>query len=468
MKASILTSHIRLLSMLGWLSSVLFMQLSCPAFAQTHASADLSECAALSDPTAYETKKISDGYFYIVPGADGWLFRTKQDLVSDFSIHPAIKDKFRAVQEAFARKGTDIIFVFLPTRGIVAADKIPTGNPLTEGYDPAKAQASYTAALADARESGLNFVGLPSFEGDEKFYFKTDHHWNANGARQMAAQVAAFAKTLPSYQKLHKESFVTTEKGTEHFETTFQDPIQDLCGIKLPDAVNTLYETVPASSGTEADLFGDAHSPEVVLVGTSNSNPDRFHPNFEGSLKEFLETDILNAAITGGGFDDSILSYLASNDFQKSPPKLVIWEIPGYYGFREKESQKPVFDQLMPSITGNCASSALVSTDPIPLNANKIPLFTKLGKVDLKGKDAYFDLEFSNPVKKAKFTLYFQSPANKQIHKIKFKRSDRFIPDGSFFYTFQASKIDITDSVILDIPNEMKSGTVQARICSGK
>jgi alginate biosynthesis protein AlgX len=426
---------------------------------------DLSACTALSDPKAYEAKKISDGYFYIIRGQDGWLFRTKQDFVSDFKFHPAMKEKFKAVQNAFAAKGTDIIFVLLPTRGIVAGDMVIPGNPLAEGYDPKVAAQNYAAALADARSYGLNVVGITKYVGNDKFFFRTDHHWTPGGAVQMAREIAAFARTLPSYAKLSKSAFSTGEKGPETFESTFQEPIEDLCGVKLPDAKNTIFETSPLRVNNEKDLFGDSPAPQVVLVGTSNSNPDRFHPNFDGFLKEFLETDIINAAITGGGLDDSLLSYLGGEEYAKNPPKLIIWEIPGYYTFSSENSQKPVFDQVVPSILGNCSDKALVSSGPVSLNAPSLPLFSGLSAKPLKGQNLYFALEFSSPVKKAKFTLFFRNTANKEIHKIKFKRSERFPVDGSFFYTFQPSKIEDTDSISIDVPENLRGGRVEARIC---
>lgn len=427
--------------------------------------ADLSACTALSDPKAYEAKKISDGYFYIVPGKDGWLFRTKQDFVSDFRFHPSVKEKFRSIQTALARKGTDIIFVLLPTRGIGAADMVIPGNPLAEGYDPAKALESYKAALGDARSYGLNFVGITKFIGNDKFFFRTDHHWTPGGAVQMAREIATFARTLPSYAFLPKSSFSTEEKTGETFESTFQEPIEDLCGIKLPDAQNTIFETSPTRVNSEQALFGDSVVPKVVLVGTSNSNPDRFHPNFDGFLKEFLQTDLVNAAITGGGLDDSILSYLGGEEFEKNPPKLIIWEIPGYYTFGAESSQKAVFDQIVPTVLGNCGDKALVSSGPVSLNAATVPLFSGLTAKTLKGQNLYFALEFSSPVKKAKFTLFLRNAAGKDIHKIKFKRSDRFPVDGSFFYNFQNSKVEDTDSIVINVPENLQGGRVEARIC---
>lgn len=438
------------------------------ADSQAQTMPDLSSCKALSDPTAYETGKISEGYHYIVPGKDGWLFRTGQDFTSDFSISPKVKSRFKDIQDTLAKKGTDIIFVTIPTRGIVASDYVVSGNPLAEGFDPKQAKASYAAMIADAQASGLNFVGITDYKGGEDFFFKSDHHWSSGGARQMAAKVAAFAKTLPSYKKLPKVPFATTSKGTEDLDTTFASPIEKLCGVKLPKAVNPFFETSPIQTQNESALFGDQPAPEVVLVGTSNSKSGEFHPNFDGFLKEYLQADLINEAITGGGLDDSILNYLTSDAYTKSPPKLIIWEIPGYYNFREKNSQSSVFNKAIPAAAGDCGNSALASSGSISLDAPEVPLFKGLTKKALTHQNAYFALDFSESVKKPNFALSLKDSTGKQVYKIKIKRSSRFTPNGHFFYAFLESKIAYTDSITLEIPKDMQKGTVQARICARK
>lgn len=452
------------------LTCALFMGCLVAFAAGAHAQEmpDLSSCKALSDPKAYETSKISEGYLYIVQGKDGWLFRTKQDFTSDFSISPQVKSKFKDIQDSLAKKGIDIVFALLPTRGIVASDYVLSDSPLAEGFDPKQAKASYAAMIADAQASGLNFVGITDYKGGEDFFFKTDHHWSSGGARQMAAKVADFAKTLPSYEKLPRVSFATTSKGTETLETTFASPIEKLCGIKLPEAVNSFFETAPIAVQNESSLFGDQPPPAVVLIGTSNSKSEEFHPNFDGYLRDYLQADLLNEAITGGGLDDSILNYLTSDAYAKTPPKLIIWEIPGYYNFREKNSQSSVFNKAIPAAAGDCGKSALVSTTSLALNGPEIPLFKGLTKENLSRQNAYFALNFSDPVKKPKFALALKDSTGKPVYKIKIRRSSRFSPNGHFFYVFLESKISATDTVTLEIPEEMQRGTVEARICARK
>jgi alginate O-acetyltransferase complex protein AlgJ len=96
-----------------------------------------------------------------------------------------------------------------------------------------------------------------------------------------------------------------------------------------------IVKTIPAEtehgSGGENDqstLFSD-NTPIVTLVGTSYSADPKW--NFEGYLKEYLQTDVLNAAEQGLGPFETMKKYLQNESFLKTPPKLVIWEIPERY-----------------------------------------------------------------------------------------------------------------------------------------
>ncbi|NBV29476.1 hypothetical protein EBS02_10795, partial [bacterium] len=86
------------------------------------------------------------------------------------------------------------------------------------------------------------------------------------------------------------------------------------------------------------DLFQSDKAPEIVLIGTSNSVNSSSYSNFDGFLKEALGTDVLNLSKTGGGFSDSMAEYLNSDQFKKSPPKIIIWEIPSYYDLNKQNS----------------------------------------------------------------------------------------------------------------------------------
>ena len=67
----------------------------------------------------------------------------------------------------------------------------------------------------------------------------------------------------------------------------------------------------------------------MTLVGTSYSANTNW--NFEGFLKEYLETDVLNMADQGLGPLVVMDKYLENDAWKNSPPRLVIWEMPERY-----------------------------------------------------------------------------------------------------------------------------------------
>jgi alginate O-acetyltransferase complex protein AlgJ len=80
----------------------------------------------------------------------------------------------------------------------------------------------------------------------------------------------------------------------------------------------------PSASSSTDDLFGDADLPNVVVIGTSFSRTSNFVPFIEKELK----AKVANLARSGGDFSGAMNAYLSSVAFKKTPPKLVIWEIP--------------------------------------------------------------------------------------------------------------------------------------------
>jgi alginate O-acetyltransferase complex protein AlgJ len=89
-----------------------------------------------------------------------------------------------------------------------------------------------------------------------------------------------------------------------------------------------LEEKDASQTDASTDLFGDEDIP-VTLVGTSYSANSKW--GFADFLKENFGTDVLNAADEGMGPFETMKKYLNDGAFKKTPPKLVVWEIPERY-----------------------------------------------------------------------------------------------------------------------------------------
>ncbi len=281
------------------------------------------ECKALGDANSYKGRRALK---YLVPGIKDWLFISKKDFMMDFSMEEESIKGFQALQEKLKEKGTTLALVVPPQRGLIHADKIDMSQPRAKHYKNDLARKSFRDMIETLQESGLHIADAPDFLTISNYGYPRDHHWNAAGAEIIAQQTASMIKKLPVYQELSKKEFVIKIGKEIDFKGTFYTPIKEICDTALPPV--KIKERI-STTKTE-DLFGNTQ-PDIVLVGTSFSEEGKSFANFVGHLRVALSADIDNRAMGGGGVSKTLLKYLASDDFNKKPPKILIWEIPGFY-----------------------------------------------------------------------------------------------------------------------------------------
>ena len=413
--------------------------------------------AALADEKLYDKNKLKS-YVTIVPGKDGWYFRTQTDLRSDFKFDERALAGFKGISDALKAKGVTLVVAFIPPKGLVIPEAIPADLAQKLNFDPVTALASYKESIEQMREAGVNAVGVDSFDPAKPFFLKADQHWSQAGTDQMAREVAAFVKDLPVYKELPKQKFQTVIKGNYEYAGKYNIALSKLCNVDLPHEMDPEAVTSPVvATPSEDALFGDQPEPAVVLVGTSNSKRE-YDSNFDGALKEYLETDVINHAIAGVGYDDPLLIYLGSPEFKKSPPKLIIWEIPGYYTLN---GDKDIYKTVPAAVWGDCgdASGTITKTVDV-LPEDKVTLF------DVKDGDkipetSYLVLNFDKPVKR-KFAVSLYSGDN-DTKRVKFEVSKR-TEDRLSFMT--ALTKDPTGKIILNVPKGQAGGKLQARLCT--
>lgn len=114
------------------------------------------------------------------------------------------------------------------------------------------------------------------------------------------------------------------------------------------------------------------------MVGTSNStngvglefenNPQ---VNFIGFLQEFLQTEVLNFAVSGGGSFTALENYLISEAYKDEKPKLLVWETV----LNPRSLDRSRFDvatdyrRVIPSIYGSCSDSGAVLEGRLELSS---------------------------------------------------------------------------------------------------
>jgi alginate biosynthesis protein AlgX len=426
-----------------------------------------SLCPRAADPEAYVTTSMK-GAMLLAEGVDGWLFRTEMDLVEDVRpIDPLLYEDMARLRKALKARGVQVVLISSPPRGLVEYQKL--GPSLRERYDYARALANYRAHLERLRGAGFLVPDTSTFanefgDNDENFYFKRDLHWTSNGARRTAELVAATIRDAGLQAALPQKAYSSRPLGTKSTYGTISRAATQLCGGRYAAEVLPLHTTVAPPSD---DLFGDEAAPQVTLVGTSFSENVDYH--FAGFLQSQLQTDVLNAAFAGGNFDGAITQYLLSEEFQKAPPKILIWET-AYQFFSTTE--RIALRRLIPLVDDACARRpALFDTETVVPGGNAPPVELIYNGGDAqnpaKSRELVLDLQFSDPaVKDVSAEIWYLDGSNETLRS----RYNAFTNTNGR-YAFELSRDGANASVpVVAVRAQVlsplaKPAKVKARLC---
>lgn len=267
-------------------------------------------------------KIFGAGSAQVLPGCDDWLFLAEE--VRPWPGAEAAMERRAAlvagVAERLAREG-------IALRVAVVPDKARMVPAMRCGV-PYAAQAAarlpaFTAALAAQGIAAVDFAAVLGAEGTALFY-RTDTHWNQEGARRAAAALAA---VLPA--ELPREAEFRTEAALD--ETNGPGDLLRLMSLdRVPDRLRPRpdRQRVEITSATEAaeaeSILDETPVPEIVLIGSSFS----VNANFHGALQQAARAPVANLALAGGGFARAAAEYFASPAWRETPPKVVLWEMP--------------------------------------------------------------------------------------------------------------------------------------------
>jgi len=199
--------------------------------------------------------------------------------------------------------------------------------------------------VTDLNSSGIDALDLTDTLAAFKqkhtaAFLKSDSHWTEQGAQAAAIAVSAEVlrlKITPSPAQTwvvdkridsRRSGDLIRLAGVDWLPTGLQ-PEQDIAqetSFKVDDRKNNAPGSSAqsvASTSTD-DLFGDTDLPNIVVIGTSYSRTS----NFVAFIEKELNAKVANLARSGGDFSGAMNAYLSSVAFKKTPPKLVIWEIP--------------------------------------------------------------------------------------------------------------------------------------------
>ncbi|WP_166365051.1 alginate O-acetyltransferase [Pseudomonas akapageensis] len=390
-------------------------------------------CPEAHDASRYTTR-YQQNFTTLVQAEGDWLFRTREDLRTEFDTTPEGYRRLQQLHDAFKARGVELVVVYQPTRGLVNRNKLLPADKATFDYD--KALKNYQAMLARFSMMGfwvpdfspLTDEQLPLAEQGHDFYFRGDQHWTPYGAERAAKIVAEKVKQIPGFAQIPKREFETHKSGRMGKTGTLHNVAGQLCGTSYAFQYMDQFVTEPKGESGGDDLFGDAGNPQITLVGTSHSGKNY---NFAGFLEQYIGADVLNVAFPGGGLEGSMLQYLGSEDFQKKPPKILIWEFSPLY----RLDQETIYRQLMALLDNGCEGkpAQLSAKTTLKPGRNEVMVNGKVGDIKhLDNGSHQIDIQFEDTsVKNLQATLWYM---NGRHESVKIEKPKTAETDGRFAF----------------------------------
>ena len=314
---------------------------------------DISQAFALAladAPVPSNAARLERGISWVVAGdlgprvrrgAPGWLFLGDELTVHDQPQNNAAQrkaDVFK-VQKILSAKGIKLLVAVVPDKSRIEASQLGMLHRPSR-FEPRARQWVGELKLAGVDALDLTDT-LTSFKQKHAAAFlESDSHWTEQGAEAAAVAVSGEVRRLKIVATptqvlvIHHRTESTRAgdlirlAGVEWLFDSLQPPPDVLqeTSFRVEKGAKSAVGSVPApvASAQIDDLFGDADLPNVVVIGTSFSRTS----NFVSFIEKELNAKVANLARSGGDFSGAMNAYLSSVAFKKTPPKLVIWEIP--------------------------------------------------------------------------------------------------------------------------------------------
>ena len=368
-------------------------------------------------------------------GKDGWFFRS-----NDFNhLYPLPAKKaamLKKLNSLLELKGTKLVMIPLPSRGVMAKEfLLPDGIFGNVLFDEAFAEQEFKKLVRNLKDEGFSVVDvLNYFEVHQdfdrsKFYFARDIHWTPQGALWTAKATSEFIKDLVHFSETDTKNFTSESTRTSRALNSGTNlAINEVCKEKVPHEQIELYETKNSSQTIDAFLADDAQQgAAAVLLGTSFSAESlAFH--FSGFLRSELQTEVVDYALPNGGMDQAMFDWVHGDSWPKSPPKVILWELPfidRLPNFPEQSER-----QILPALGGLCANSDNEIQKKSYTGQNLVTMAVE--KSNVAGTNFYLSSDLSDPTMRSpRVKLTY---ADGKVEEALLKRPERVLKAGKLFW----------------------------------
>nr|WP_272212219.1 hypothetical protein [Marinicella sp. W31]MDC2878130.1 hypothetical protein [Marinicella sp. W31] len=284
----------------------------------------------------------------------------KDDIAMQPAADPALVESISDLAKRLRKRGTVLVYVPIPSRSQSMPKAVPPSAWLY-GYQEVVNATIYEDAVSRLGDANVVTVDLleafQNADAEMVLFQKADPLWTAEGARLAAQAVAKEIKSMPAYRKANLMRFSTIRKDDMTRPSDLRTALQAHCANPLPPVVDATFET----TGEEAfaadrpfNVLGADAPPPAVLVGSKYSADGQSH--FDGFLKQYAGLQVENRADVDDYPFQSMMTYLASQDFQENPPLFLVWEVPA--GSNLARFGPRPWETLSAYAAGECADDA--------------------------------------------------------------------------------------------------------------
>ncbi|GGC03372.1 hypothetical protein GCM10007205_10710 [Oxalicibacterium flavum] len=279
----------------------------------------------------------------VIKGNEGWLFPGWGSLtvLDENGIDASVK-LLAFVRHALAERGVRLEVLLLPDKVYFAQDKLPANRQVSPAV-----LGRYETILKKLDAAGMPILDVKALlQAEQKkgvpAYYRSDQHWTLPAAEATAVASAEFIKK--QIPVLKGKAGTGLQLGAEVRERRFGDLAELFLSPEERKQIGR--ETYTTRRSVAGELLDESGPSPVHISGHSMVQP---YFGFPQKLSQALDRPVsLNWKPGNVGPWMVLLEYLESDEFRKSPPQVLLWQI-----------FDPVFSQG-PDATGSWDSGSLM------------------------------------------------------------------------------------------------------------
>lgn len=266
---------------------------------------------------------FGEGSSGVILGREGWLFTNEEYLLPN-AYQQALDNnvaKIAAVEQTLKAHNKRLIVLPLPMKVDVYAE-------FTSRTPDSRSQQLYGDFIAQLQRNSIEAAPLRDAflaqKDQQPLFLKTDTHWTPFGARLAAQELARQHPELIGSATYSSRQ--VAEKNLAGDLVNYLQFNRGLAPERFTPSALAIFETHKTHQEVSAaSLFGEAEQP-IMLVGSSYTKIDDW--NFQGFLKESLQTDLQTTAVEARGPYYAMEQFLQGKQLQDPGITTVIWEFP--------------------------------------------------------------------------------------------------------------------------------------------